>query len=70
MMPNAPFSGNSNVPLPPSASGPPYVVDLAKLLLGPTPHYEWPNLATDAKIARLHVLVTELATEVPEFLLN
>ena len=67
---NAPFAGNASVPLPATAEGPAYVVNLAKLLLGPTPHYEWPALATASKLGRLRALLTELATEVPEFLLN
>ena len=67
---DAPFAGDPNIPVPDHAqSAPRYVRDLAKLLLGTTPFYEWPGLPAAMRTERVRAYVTFLATELPEFFL-
>jgi uncharacterized protein (DUF1800 family) len=63
-----PFGGDPQVPPPPHAT-PAYRVNLAKLLLDGTPHYEWRQLPEARRAALLRGYVFRLATEAPEFLL-
>lgn len=71
------LAGSEDIPPPAWVSGEPrYVSDLAKALLGPTPHYEWsgftlpsgatiPAISDDDKRKRLRDYINELMNAVP-----
>lgn len=70
ILPNdAPFAGNP-ARLPPDyvLSGPRYVADLGKMLLGPMPHYEWAASPDSALLPRMQAYVKALYGTVPETL--
>ena len=67
----APLAGDALVALPATArNAAPGVLDLAKILLGPVPFYEWARLPANMKAGRVRAYVVFLVTQVPEFFLN